>query len=191
MTKKQMPLPDPQDEQAKLPLGNRTDKSRNQHVIPHADGWVVQAEGKTITRPTSTQKEAIEKAREIVHNQGSEIVIHSRDGRIVAREVFRNQDWELEIPENPAESGLEKYIETRLFGERPHIRGRRIWVSMIAANAERNNLSVSELAYEFSLTQKEVLAALLYYQEHKDEIDRQDAEEQKLFDEMRRLYGQK
>jgi uncharacterized protein (DUF433 family) len=89
----------------------------------------------------------------------------------------------------PATVDLRKYIETRFYGERPHIRGRRVLVSMIAANAEHNNLGISDLAYEFSLSQEEVLAALLYYREHQAEIDQQDAEEQKLFDEMYRLYG--
>ncbi len=90
----------------------------------------------------------------------------------------------------PTTVDLRKYIETRFYGERPHIRGRRVLVSMIAANAEHNNLSLSELAYEFSLSQEEILAALLYYREHKSVIDQQDIEEQKLFDEMYRLYGE-
>ncbi len=90
----------------------------------------------------------------------------------------------------PTTVDLRKYIETRFYGERPHIRGRRVLVSMIASNEEHNNLSISELAYEFSLSQEEILAALLYYHEHKAVIDQQDIEEQKLFDEMYRLYGE-
>ncbi len=89
----------------------------------------------------------------------------------------------------PTSVDLRKYIDTKFYGERPHIRGRRVLVSMIAANAEHNNLSVAELAYEFSLSDEQVLAALLYYREHKAEIDRQDEDEQKLFDAMYRLYG--
>ena len=89
----------------------------------------------------------------------------------------------------PTTIDLSKYIDSTHYGERPHIRGRRVLVSMIAANAEANNLSVSELAYEFSLSEEQVLAALLFYRENKAEIDRQDAEEQKLFDEMYELYG--
>jgi uncharacterized protein (DUF433 family) len=84
----------------------------------------------------------------------------------------------------PTTADLSKYIDFKFFGDRPHIRGRRIWVSMIASNADANQWSVATLAHEFSLTEEEVLAALLYYREHKDEIDRQDAAEQKLFDEM-------
>lgn len=79
---------------------------------------------------------------------------------------------------------LRKYIDATFFGERPHIRGRRVLVSMIAANARANDWSVARLAQEFSLSEAEVLAALLYYDEHKADIDRQDAEEQRLFDEM-------
>jgi uncharacterized protein (DUF433 family) len=90
----------------------------------------------------------------------------------------------------PATVDLRKYIETRFYGERPHIRGRRVLVSMIAANSEGNNWGISELAYNFGLSEEQVLAALLYYLENKAEIDRQDIEEQKLFDEMYRLYGE-
>jgi uncharacterized protein (DUF433 family) len=73
---------------------------------------------------------------------------------------------------------------------RPHIRGRRLLVSMVAANAQRESLSASQLAYEFGLSEEEVLAALLYYRAHKTEIDAQDVAEQKLFDAMYRLYGE-
>ncbi|MCA0452354.1 MAG: DUF433 domain-containing protein [Chloroflexi bacterium] len=84
----------------------------------------------------------------------------------------------------PPTADLRKYIDFKFFGNRPHIRGRRIWVSMIAVNAEANQWNIPRLAHEFSLTEEEVLAALLYYREHQDEIDRQDAEEQSLFDEI-------
>jgi hypothetical protein len=57
---------------------------------------------------------------------------------------------------------------------------------MIAANAADNSWNVPQLAYEFSLTEEQVLAALLYYREHKSVIDRQDAEEQQQFDEIYR-----
>jgi uncharacterized protein (DUF433 family) len=79
---------------------------------------------------------------------------------------------------------LRKYIATTFYGERPHIRGRRVLVSMIAANARENDWSAARLAHEFTLSEAEVLAALLYYDEHKADIDRQDEEEQRLFDEM-------
>lgn len=57
---------------------------KNQHVVPHANGgWQVKGEGNMrATACTSTQKEAINIAREISRNQGSELIIHRTDGRI-------------------------------------------------------------------------------------------------------------
>lgn len=89
----------------------------------------------------------------------------------------------------PTTVDLRKYIEVRIFGERPHIRGRRIPVATVAYNARANGWSVSELAYNFGLSEPEVLAALLYYQEHQAEIDAQEEVDQRLGEEMYRRYG--
>ena len=56
---------------------------KNQHVVPHADGWAVKGAGNT--RATSihdTQREAVDAGRAIAERQGSELVIHRPDGRI-------------------------------------------------------------------------------------------------------------
>lgn len=71
---------------------------------------------------------------------------------------------------------LSPYIETRFFDERPHIRGRRIPIAVIAHTASDNQHGVAELMADFDLTESEVLAALLYYVEHKDAIEAQEAE---------------
>ena len=57
---------------------------KNQHVTPHpAGGWQVKGEGNSKeTVRTSTQKEAIDRARAISRNQGSELVIHRLNGMI-------------------------------------------------------------------------------------------------------------
>ena len=57
---------------------------KNQHVTPHpAGGWQVKGEGNSkATVRTSTQREAIDRARAISRNQGSELVIHRPNGRI-------------------------------------------------------------------------------------------------------------
>lgn len=57
---------------------------KNQHVTPHpAGGWQVKGEGNSkATIRTSTQKEAIDRARAISRNQGSELVIHRLNGMI-------------------------------------------------------------------------------------------------------------
>ena len=74
----------------------------------------------------------------------------------------------------PNQVDLRKYVEVRLFGERPHIRGRRIPIATIAHSARSQGWSIADLAYQFTLTEAEVLAALLYYQERKDEIEVQE-----------------
>jgi uncharacterized protein (DUF433 family) len=79
---------------------------------------------------------------------------------------------------------LSKYIETRFFGERPHIRGRRVPVAMIAKRMTTNNWTIPETAYDFTLSEAEVLAALLYYDEHRELLDAQEEEEARLFAEM-------
>ena len=57
---------------------------KKQHVVPHPDGgWQVKGEGNSrATVRTETQKDAINIARDIARNQGSELVIHRSDGTI-------------------------------------------------------------------------------------------------------------
>jgi hypothetical protein len=60
---------------------------RNQHVVPHPDGWAVKPEGgqrASVIAPT--QEAAIERGREIARNQGTELFIHRRGGRIRERD---------------------------------------------------------------------------------------------------------
>ncbi len=66
-------------------------KGRNQHVVRRDNGWGVRGEGNsrdTVIKPT--QREAIEAATEIARNQSSEVLIHSRDGRIRERNSYGN-----------------------------------------------------------------------------------------------------
>lgn len=93
--------------------------------------------------------------------------------------------------EAPVEVNVSKYVEVRLFGERPHIRGRRIPVATIAYSARSQNWTVAELAHQFGLNESQVLSALLYYAEHQAEIDRQEVDYQAELDEAYRLYGNK
>jgi uncharacterized protein (DUF433 family) len=84
---------------------------------------------------------------------------------------------------------LDKYIDTTFFGERPHVRGRRVPVATIAHSGRSQNWDVAELAYQFTLSEAEVLAALLYYELNKVEIEVHEAAHQAELDEMYRLYG--
>jgi uncharacterized protein (DUF433 family) len=80
---------------------------------------------------------------------------------------------------------LSEYVETRLFGERPHIRGRRIPIAVIAHTASANKHGVAELMYDFDVSETEVLAALLYYSEHKELIE---AQEEAIHQEYKHFY---
>jgi uncharacterized protein YdaT len=60
---------------------------KNQHVVPHDGRWAVKPAGGS--KPSSvhdTQQEAIDRAREIARNQGSELFVHGQDGRIRERD---------------------------------------------------------------------------------------------------------
>ena len=56
---------------------------KNQHVVPHTDGWAVKGEGNgRATSVHDTQQQAIDAGREIARNQQSELVIHRPNGQI-------------------------------------------------------------------------------------------------------------
>jgi uncharacterized protein (DUF433 family) len=91
--------------------------------------------------------------------------------------------------DTPAPVDLGKYIETRLFGERPHLRGRRVPVAIVAYNHRTNGWTLAETAYNFTVSEAEVLAALLYYDEHREAIDAQEREAVRQFEEMADQHG--
>ena len=60
---------------------------KNQHVVPKVNQWAVKGEGnQRNTAICKTQKEAIEIARQISRNQGSELFIHNKQGQIRERD---------------------------------------------------------------------------------------------------------
>lgn len=64
---------------------------KNQHVVPHDNGWAVKGEGNTkATRVTDTQKEAIKIAEQIAKNQQSDTKIHGANGKIRAGNSYGN-----------------------------------------------------------------------------------------------------
>jgi hypothetical protein len=68
--------------------------SRNQPVVPHANGWAVKsAGGQKATAVYETQSAAIARAREIARNQESELLIHGRNGQIRERDSYGNDDF--------------------------------------------------------------------------------------------------
>lgn len=64
---------------------------KNQHVVQRDDGWAIRGEGNSRDTSThQTQRAAIDAAREIAKNQGSELLIHGRDGKIRERNSYGN-----------------------------------------------------------------------------------------------------
>ncbi len=67
---------------------------KNQHVVPHPDGWAVKGEGNSkSTKVTTTQQEAISYAREIAKNQESELLIHGKNGAIRERDSYGHDPY--------------------------------------------------------------------------------------------------
>ena len=68
--------------------------SKNQHVVPHQDGWAVKGEGnQRATSVHDTQQQASDAARQIARNQQSELVIHRPDGRIRDKNSYGNDPF--------------------------------------------------------------------------------------------------
>ncbi|MBN8279024.1 MAG: DUF2188 domain-containing protein [Gammaproteobacteria bacterium] len=60
---------------------------RNQHVVPHQDGWAVRGAGAQRASEIFDRKtDAVQRGREVAHNQGTELIIHGRDGQIQSKD---------------------------------------------------------------------------------------------------------
>lgn len=69
-------------------------KGKNQHVVPHQNGWAVKGAGnEKATKVTSTQAEAIKIAQDIARNQKSDTKIHGTDGKIRAGNSYGNDPY--------------------------------------------------------------------------------------------------
>jgi uncharacterized protein YdaT len=66
-------------------------KGKNQHVVPHSDGWAVKAAGASrATKVVDTQREAIDIARQIAQKQQSEMLVHRPNGQIREKNSYGN-----------------------------------------------------------------------------------------------------
>ncbi|MGH8784840.1 MAG: DUF2188 domain-containing protein [Cupriavidus necator] len=64
---------------------------RNQHVVPRDDGWAVRGAGaKRDTGHFDRKQDAVDRAREISQNQGSELVVHGLNGQIQFKDSHGN-----------------------------------------------------------------------------------------------------
>lgn len=64
---------------------------KNQHVVPHNGDWAVKGAGNgKATSIHTTQKDAINAAKNIAKNQQSEVVIHRPNGQIRDKDSYGN-----------------------------------------------------------------------------------------------------
>ena len=71
-------------------------------------------------------------------------------------------------------------------GGKPRIAGHRITVQNIVIWHERLGMSADEVATEYGLSLADVYAALAYYYDHREEIDRSIREDTEFIAELRR-----
>jgi uncharacterized protein (DUF433 family) len=83
---------------------------------------------------------------------------------------------------------ISSHIEVTLgvAGGKPRIAGHRITVQDIAVWHERLGLSADEIATEYDLSLADIHAALAYYYDHREEIDRAIRDDETFIAEMRR-----
>lgn len=63
--------------------------TKGQHVVPKGGKWAVRRAGaQRASGVYATQKEAIAKGKELARNQGTELYVHGKDGRISKRSSF-------------------------------------------------------------------------------------------------------
>ncbi|CDQ20487.1 Uncharacterized protein YdaT [Halobacillus karajensis] len=62
---------------------------KGQHVVAHKNGWAVQTEeAKQPSEVLENKQDAIERAKEIAQNKGTQAVIHKKDGSIQKKISF-------------------------------------------------------------------------------------------------------
>lgn len=82
-------------------------------------------------------------------------------------------------------------ITPRVAGGRPRIAGHRITVQDVVVWHERLGLSADEIATEDGLSLAGVDAALAYYDDHREEIDRSTRAVEAFGDELRKRIPSK
>jgi len=87
-----------------------------------------------------------------------------------------------------AEKTLDQHIEMTpgVCGGKPRIAGHRITVRQIAIWHDRMGRSADEIATEYDLELSDVYAALAYYFDHREEIDKTIQESDNWIEEMRK-----
>ncbi|MBY4678719.1 DUF2188 domain-containing protein [Marinobacterium arenosum] len=69
--------------------------SKSTHVVPNPDGgWdIQQSGGQRSSGHFDRKQDAVDRAREISQNQGTELVIHNKDGQISGKDSHGNDPF--------------------------------------------------------------------------------------------------
>jgi uncharacterized protein (DUF433 family) len=88
---------------------------------------------------------------------------------------------------------LDKHIEidTEKSGGKPRISGHRITIQNIVIWHEWMGLSADEIAADYNLSLADVYAALAYYYDHRNEIDRSIQNDKSFTEELRKITPSK
>ncbi|MCC7190674.1 MAG: DUF433 domain-containing protein [Anaerolineales bacterium] len=88
---------------------------------------------------------------------------------------------------------LDEHIEITpgVMGGKPRIAGHRISVQNVVIWHNEMGHSVEQIAEDYNLSLADVYAALTYYYDHKEEVDRSMLEDEKFVEEMKRQYPSK
>jgi len=88
---------------------------------------------------------------------------------------------------------LDKHIEITpgVMGGKPHIAGHRISVQNVVIWHNEMGYSVEKIAEDYYLSLADVHAALAYYYDNKEEVDKSIVEGDKFVEEMKKQYPSK
>lgn len=88
---------------------------------------------------------------------------------------------------------LDEHIEITpgVMGGKPRIAGHRISVQNVVIWHNEMGYSVEKIAEDYNLSLADVYAALAYYHDHKEEVDRSIVEGEKFVEEMKKQYPSK
>jgi uncharacterized protein YdaT len=69
--------------------------AKSTHVVPNQDGgWdVKQSGGQRSSGHFDTKQQAVDRGREISRNQGTEFVVHNKDGKISGKDSHGNDPY--------------------------------------------------------------------------------------------------
>jgi hypothetical protein len=67
--------------------------SKNVHVVPSGDGWLVEIDGEAASHRYLNRREAVEVGRRLARESRVEYVLHGPDGKVRQRDRFSREPF--------------------------------------------------------------------------------------------------